>query len=140
MIDIIKPNRLPRQPGQLASELRVCAAKKMTVAQACLATGTSETHVRKTCKVNGITLRPTGKIDKGKFRACAEAGMSKHETASMLGVAYGAVQSLALRTGVKFRDASTRNPENNIAAPQCKVVRMSCSPAAIAAYSRKGAA
>ena len=136
----IKPNRPPRLPGQLAAELQECAAKKMTVAQAGFATGTSESHIRKTCKAHGITLRPVSTISRGIITACADAGMSRHETAAMLGVAYKAVQSLSLRTGVKFRDASTRNPENNIAAPQCKVVRMSCSPAAIAAYERRCAA
>ena len=136
----IKPNRAPRLPGQLATELWECAAKKMTVAQTCFITGTSETHVRRTCKKNGITLRPVSKIDKDRFLACADAGMSRQETAIMLGVKYSTVQTLALRTGVIFRNVGTRPRATNIAAPQCKVVRMSCSPAAIAACERKGGA
>ena len=129
-----------KSPEQIESELRACAKLGMNKSDTARAIGISFN------RMNGLALkhnidfehRNQNRID--EYEKCAAAGMTKAATARFLGVTPNAVGHHAKRHNViycgsrfyvapapKFKRASTGS-------------RMSCSPAAIAAYERKGAA
>ena len=129
-----------KTPEQIESELRACAKLGMSKSDTARSVGVSFNRMNGLALKNKIAFKPRTQILIDQYEKCAAAGMTKAETAAHLGVTRNAVDKHARRHSLVYRDSRAWQ------APPPKIKRasigsrMSCSPAAIAAFERKGAA
>ena len=129
-----------KTPEQIESELRACAKLGMNKSDTARAMGMGFRRVKTLATDFNIAFRQRNKIRMQQYEQCSDEGMTKAETAAHLGITINVVNNHAWANGIVYRDSRGWQAP----APKLKRAstgsRMSCSPAAIAAFERKGAA